>query len=840
MLLELHMAWRESCAALNRSIFVLLSTALGVAALAAITGFRQSFESALARSARELIAADLAVRLTTSPSADELRTLERPSELGAQMTWVVETYSMAAWREHPVFTTIKAVDPGVYPFYGQVTLDSHQALREILDDSTTVVNREFLSAMNLSPGDSVQLGAARFRIAGIIENEPDRLSYGIELGPRAMITQKGLASSQIESFGFRAARSYLYRLPEKGLDLDQLRAILDGGLQRAMRISDYRDPSPALAVAFSRTMQYLTLVAFLSVLLGAIGVGANVEAHLSDKMDSIAILKSLGARSGQMIRIHLYQVLGPVLVGSFLGVGGGFLVARAGAPLLRNILDVRLQVAFSLSVALPCLLVGMASALLFSAPSLLAVRRIRPMRLLQRRMPETAQTTLQFVGNDRLAIAVSSLLVFTLVFLAGWVGQSWRLALACLAGLSVALLILGAAGKVLLWSLKFLQATRFLALRHALRSLRRPTARFGRVFAALSLGAAALMFTYFVEQTLLRQVEHQVPADFPNFFLAGIGEGDKDALFAMLSRQPGVEVPGRPIPEVPARLERADGRGADDPAFDFRLLRYFQNQSLITWADAIPSYTRLTTGAWWQSRGPSRISVSAPAAQELGLRLGSRLEFVASGTKVSGEVASIREIEFLGPDNFNDFIFSPGALDGLPAFYVGTLRAAPGVFSDLESLIFRSYPKVLSFDLRQAVSKAQELVDAATRVIRIIAGFAILSGIGILAWSISATKFERSHEAALLRIAGATRGQVWAIQAAEFLIIGLAAGAVGGVLATAAADWLLWQMLHVHFTLQWDSLLAAAAGTAVLALLVGWIGVYGAVRAKPLEVLREE
>ncbi len=834
------MAWREARHALNRSAYILFSVALGVAALTAIVSFRESFEQMLAHSAREFIAADLAVRLTSPPTAEELRILGRPAELGAEMTWIAETYSMAGWQEHPVFTTVKAVDPKAYPFYGQVTLDSRKTLREVLDDSTAVVNPEFLSELHLSPGDSVQLGDARFRITGIIDSEPDRLSYGIELGARAIITQGGLERSRIESFGFRAARSYLYRLSGAGLRLDQARAILTRGLQRAMRISDYRDPSPALAVTFSQTMQYFTLVAFLALILSAIGVGASVEAHLQDKMDNIAILKSLGGRPGQTARIYLLQALVPAVAGSVLGVAGGFLVQKFGAPLLQRILDLRPVIVFSPSVAVQCLLVGIVSALLFSAPSLLAVRRVCPMRLLRRKMPETTLTTLILLRGDPVSLGLSLLLVIVLALLTGWMIRSWRLALECLGGLAAALLILGATGKALLWSLKIARHSRTLALRHALKNLRRPAGRFGRVFASLSLGAAALMFTYHVQRTLLNQLEKQAPADYPNFFLAGIGESDKEALFAMLERRHDVEVPGRPIAEVPARLDRADGRGGDDPGFDLHTLRYFQNQSLITWADSIPAYTRLTAGEWWQAGGPPRISVSATAARELGLRVGSRLEFLASGTRVGGEVANIREMEFLSPENFNDFIFSPGALDGLPAFYVGSLRVMPSAFSELESLIFRHFPKVVAFDLRQAMAKAQGLLDAAVSMIRIIACFTILSGSAILICSIAASRSERIHEAALFKTLGATRSQVLAILAVEFLITGLAAGAVGCALAAVAADWLLWKLLHVHFTLQWLAVIAAAAGTGLLALLAGWIGTYGAVRVKPLEVLREE
>ena len=63
-------------------------------------------------------------------------------------------------------------------------------------------------------------------------------------------------------------------------------------------------------------------MSLIALVIGAMGVATAMHAHLQQKMDSIAIMKCLGARSGQVIRIYVAQTL-------LLGPGGR-LAGRAG------------------------------------------------------------------------------------------------------------------------------------------------------------------------------------------------------------------------------------------------------------------------------------------------------------------------------------------------------------------------------------------------------------------------------------------------------------------------------------------------------------------------------
>src|SRR6185312_13765705 len=76
---------------------------------------------------------------------------------------------------------------------------------------------------------------------------------------------------------------------------------------------------------FDRAENYLSLVGLVIVILGGIAVSSVTRVFILQKIRSIAVLKCLGATSGQIIAVYVLQVIGLGLVGSVLGVG----IARA-------------------------------------------------------------------------------------------------------------------------------------------------------------------------------------------------------------------------------------------------------------------------------------------------------------------------------------------------------------------------------------------------------------------------------------------------------------------------------------------------------------------------------
>jgi len=842
MLFELRLAWRDIRPSLRKFIFMVTAIALGVGSLTGIKGFSQALDRAMSRSARDLIAADLAVRMNFSPNKEELAVFDSLTRRGCETTRVTETLSMAssARASRPLLSNIKAVDPRLYPFYGNVELDPALPLNKLLADDAAAVSQDFLIRTNSAIGDFIQIGAGRFRIAAVLRSEPDRLASGVDLGPRILITRNGLTRSGLIQFGSRLSESFLFRLPSQGLGLEEAEQIVKGGLQRHAHIADYRNPNPSVARGLDRMANFLSLIGLLALLVGGLGVATTIHTYLQQRLDSIAILKCLGGRSRQILRIYLLQGLLLGAAGSLLGVGLGYLVQMLFPPLLKGLIELPTHLELAPGVALQGFAIGIVATLLFLLPPLLAIRKVRPVRVFLREMPETQYSTIQRLRHDFIPLASSLILLLGAGLLASWLAESWRRGFGFIAGLAGAILILAAGAKLLLLVLKRLPRPSSLALRHGLKNLNRPGSHVASVLVALGIGVAFILTVYFIQTSLLSQIVKSAPANYPNVFMLGITERDKDPLWAFLKTQPGITDAGAPIPAVPARLQRIDEKTAEETDLEPHDRRYFQMEFVLTWTAALPPDTKILEGQWWHAPyGTPMISVGESAARSLKIHVGSILEFNSSGHIVRGKVVNIREVEFGRPGSNNQFIFSPGTLDGLPASYVGALRMAPPDVARFQSALFTKFPSITSIDVGQVLARVQQLLDRISNVIRFIAFFAILAGIIILASSVVATRYQRIREAVLLKTLGATRAQVARIQAAEFLIVGLAAGLIGCLLAAAAADYLLGKLLETEFNFQWLPLLVGTLATAALAIAAGWIASRGILNHKPLEILRE-
>src|SRR5271169_6434051 len=176
-------AWRELQASRAKFLFVIVSVAIGVAALTGVRGFSDSFQKTLLGEARTIMAADLSARMFRQPTPQEEQQLNVLASRGIQRTQVTDTVSMVSSPGDPVplLVSLKGVDPHQYPFYGTVELQPAGDLRQVLTDSTVVVAEDLLIRLHTQVGANLKIGENTFRIAAILVHEPDRMSSGMGL-----------------------------------------------------------------------------------------------------------------------------------------------------------------------------------------------------------------------------------------------------------------------------------------------------------------------------------------------------------------------------------------------------------------------------------------------------------------------------------------------------------------------------------------------------------------------------------------------------------------------------------------------------------------------------------
>ena len=179
-----RIAARELRSSRGKFAFVLLSVAIGVAALTGVRGFSSSFRATLLLRARSIMAADISARTNQQPTPDEQTALAKLSTSGVEMTPVTELLSMASSTTSldPLLVALKGVDPAKYPFYGEVVLEPSIPLPQALTDSSVAVGDDLLLRLHLKLGDTIKLGNKTYRIAATVIDEPDRLSGSFAAG----------------------------------------------------------------------------------------------------------------------------------------------------------------------------------------------------------------------------------------------------------------------------------------------------------------------------------------------------------------------------------------------------------------------------------------------------------------------------------------------------------------------------------------------------------------------------------------------------------------------------------------------------------------------------------
>jgi putative ABC transport system permease protein len=171
--------------------------------------------------------------------------------------------------------------------------------------------------------------------------------------------------------------------------------------------------------------------------------------------------------------------------------------------------------------------------------------------------------------------------------------------------------------------------------------------------------------------------------------------------------------------------------------------------------------------------------------------------------------------------------------------YYGALRVKTETIGALQARMFKQFPTVTVINAADIIDIIQGVMDRVSLAVRFVSAFAICGGLVVLASSIAGTRYRRMREVAILKTLGATRGALVRMFCTEFVIIGTAAGVVGGGLAAIASAILIGQLLDTPYQFSWPPVIAAAAITAVLTVLTGWLASYGILNRKPLDILRQ-
>ena len=799
------------------------SLLMGVAALAAVGSLAAAMERGLAERGSVILGGDVEFARSARLATAKERTLF--ASTGRVAESIVMT-STAVTGDRSIPVQLKAVD-GAYPLYGALRLADRRTVGAPPSGEAWI---DPALAARVPLGSTFRLGTATFRVGGVIADEPDRLGEGFSLGPVVMVARRDLPATGLMQPG--SLFEIRYRIataatPQSLIDRATA-AFPAGGWETKTR----DNAAPGAGRFFSRMAEFLTLIVLTALVIAGIGIANAVASFLRARQATIATLKVLGAESGLVRRIYALQLVWVAGLATIGGLGIGMLavplVSRAAAGVLPIALDTKvapgplfLAAGFGLLTALAAAAFPLARAATVPAAGLLRGS------VDARRIP-LAQ------GLPWLAVPAALILALAL-------GSTTRPLLTAyyLGAVAAVLVLLAGLGWLVRWAAATVPRPKSPFLRLALAGLHRPGA--GTVGLVVALGIGLTMFVQIaaVRSSFDANLARNIPQRAPAFFALDVPRDRADDFRATVrSASPSAEVQ-----LVPLLRGIITGYGATNVA-DLDEIPdgawALRGERGLTYAETLPPGSSLTEGRWWPRgyRGPPLVSVDDRLREALGLKLGDELRFILYGVERRARIASFRRIDWdtLG---FNFvLVLSPNALADVPHNMSATIGLPDGADAAVREAIAGRFPSTSLVPVRDVLEQVGEVAAGVSVAIAWAASAAILAGIAVLAGTTSAMREARTYDGVVLRVLGATRGQLLRLQALEFLLLAALVTIVALGLGLVGA----WLIITMLFDFAWEPDPWLVAGTVaaglIVVLLVGLAGSLPTLSVRPSRALR--
>jgi putative ABC transport system permease protein len=844
----LSLALRES-RFLRRRLFLFLSAiSLGVAALVAVQGFSGNLSSEVRTQARALLGADLVLESRQPFSSVVEEMLDSVAVAGVPVARVT-TFTAMGFTPRTGATRlvqVRAIEGG-YPFYGELETDPAGTWPRLQDQRVAIVDPTFLVAVGAGVGDTLALGEARFPIAGTL----GRLSGDVEIAsafaPRVYVPARHLEETGLIAFGSRVDYAAFLQLPSVGAAEaweDEHRSVLRAEQVRSRTAADQQE---RLTDALGRLGSYLGLVGVFALLLGGIGVASAMRAYMAQKQESIAVLRCLGASSGQVLAVYLLQAVAMGLLGSGVGALLGVGVQHLLPALFAGMLPVEVRITLDWSAVLAGVGVGLWVAIAFALLPLLATRQVSPLGAIRRQVEPVRPRP------DAWQWAAWALLASSVFLVAALQVGSLRVGAIFAGGIAATLLLLRIAAAGAVRGVRQMRrGSGSYTMRQGLANLQRPGNQTATVVLALGFGVFLLATLYLAQHNVLLPLRPDGDGPRANLLLWDV-QDDQQAAAASLLHQSGYEIVQR-APIVPmriaavngARVSRARANEDEDEAVargepaprGWAVRREYRS----TFRDTVVSSERLIEGEWWAagSDGPW-VSLERGIAEELGIGIGERITWDIQGVEVETTVTSLREVDWARFEPNFFAVFHPAALAGAPATWVLLTQVDDQAErAILQRDLVQRFANISIIDLTQLQETLDSVLGRVSAVIRFLALFSVGTGFVVLLGAVATGRLQRIRESVLLKTLGATRRQIASILATEYLAMGVL-GSVVGAGASILAAWALarW-FFEVGFSVPLVPLLAIAGAMTALAGIIGLLGSREVFRRTALEAIREE
>lgn len=832
-MMALSLAWRQFRSQWSagdlRVLFMAL--VLAVTANTAVGFFTDRVENALARQGGMLLGADLLIS-SAKPLHDAYRQEAQRRLLASTQT--MEFPSMVVRGELSQLAEIKAVGKG-FPLRGELVISDQAVIAGVSEGARAATDIPPLGSVWLEPrlaallevgvGDRLEVGEREMRVDAILEREASRGGDMFSFAPRLMMNLDDVPSTGLVQYGSRV--KYQFLVAGEAQEMASYSEWAQANAGKGERVQDVSAARPEIRSALEKADQFLGLSAMVSVILAIVAMFLASLPYVQRSLDAYALMRCFGASRRLIMQILLWQTFIISLFGSVLGVLLGYL-AQAGLAGLAGSLFLENLPAPGWWPVLTGVLLGFMTLLAVVWPHLTGLADVPALRILRRDLGDPKR-------QGWVALLPAVAVIAGMIY---WYAGSLRLGTATILIFSVLLLVIA----LLAWLgqrlLHRLPEGKGAMWKLGVAGLKRRSGMALAQVTGFSLGLMALILLALVRGDLLGNWQASLPPDAPNRFIINIQPHQIAGVEAFFA-EAGID-DAEVFPMVRGRLIAVNDMPLDTSRYeDERARRLAEREFNLSWAVHMQADNQMLEGRWWtpEEHGQPQLSLEQDLAETLGLKMGDWLAYDIAGTLLKVQVTSIRKVEW---DTMRANFFAvmpPGLLEDFPASHITSFHLPLGRDQALNALV-REFSNLTVIDVAALMEQVRGIMVRMTHAVEYVFGFSLLAGLAVLYAALVATREERVRETTLLRVLGASRRQVIAASLAEFACIGLLAGLVATLAASALAWYVSTSILNIPYRFNLLLALMALVSVSLLVPFAAWLGMRGYINQPPRKLLQ--
>ena len=839
-----RMAYRESHGQRRRLLLFILAISVGVGAIVAIQSFSHNVTEAMDTQSRKLLGADLVIT-SRSPFSDELNQFMAtiPGEHSREVRF--STMAFFSKNQGSRLVQVRAME-GDFPYYGKIETVPENSIDGIkTGDPHAIVEDSLLLQFDMNTGDVIKIGDVAFTIAGRLKKLPGEGLIVSQLAPRVIIPMNYLDKTRLVRFGsrvfYRNSFKYIFAFDDRPL-MDRLKKLTD---KYGISVQTMESRKESLGKTLGNLFYYLNLVGLATLLLGGIGIGSSMHVYMNRKLNTVAILRCLGAKGSQTMVLYFLQALTMGLAGGVIGVGLGVGLQNILPIVLHSVLPVDVPLTLSWKSICLGIFIGVLVTVVFSLSPLIAVWHVSP--------AETLRFHYESYDKRRISriIAISIIIVLIVIY-SVVTAQNWKYGFGFAFAILLSFMVMILLAKTVTVILKRSISSRLpFVLRQGLSNLHRPQNQTQVLVLCLGIGAFLILTLILSKHQLISQVKRSGNDKNPNMVLFDIQPDQLQQITSMLSR---LKLPIiQQVPIVSMRLSSINGvpieqirKNNRDRSENGKIPRWSLNREYrSTYRDHFVDSEELIAGDFIRQSSMEElsvpISIEQGIAKDLQVELGDEIVFDVQGLPMQTTISSIRKVDWykIQPNFF--VVFPKGVLEEAPQTYVVVTHVKDSNHSALlqrESIM--DFPNVSTIDLTLVLDTMTDILDNISFAIEFMAIGSIVTGFIILVSAVQINQFQRLKENVLLKILGASRRQILGIMITEYFTLGFLAVNTGILLALCGSMALSRFVFEAEFSIDWSSIVVANIAIVGPTIAIGILNSTSLYKRQPLEVLRHE